>query len=90
MPTIKQITVEYTCTYNLGNYSSVKPTVTITAELSEDDDPELVILDLQEQARQAVHEEIDAALVANGRLAQFKRAEPKQEASTNIKDEVPF
>lgn len=92
MPQIKQITVEYAYTFNLGNYSNVKPTVTLTAELSEGDDPELVILDLQKQARLAVQEEIDATLIANGRLAQFKRVEvkAKEEAPAKTEDEAPF
>ena len=73
MPSIKQITIEYGYTFNLGNSSSVRPTVTLTADLTEDDAPDEVILDLQEQARLAVEDEIDATLIRGGRAPHFKQ-----------------
>lgn len=72
MVTIKQITIEYGYTFNLGNYSSVRPVVTLTADLAEGDEPDLVVLDLQEQARLAVEDEIDAALTLQGKPPYFK------------------
>lgn len=86
MPQIKTITIEYTYTYNLGNYSSVKPAMTITAELAEGDDREQVALDLRNQARYEVQTEIDLALIREGRQPHFYRGEGKAPAQ----EEPPF
>lgn len=73
MSTIKQITIEYGYTFNLGNYSSVRPAVTFTAELAAGDEPKLVTEFLQEQARAAVEKEIDATLELQGKAPYFKQ-----------------
>lgn len=82
MATVKTITIEYTYTFNLGNYSSVKPAVTITAELAEGDNVEQVSHALRTQARVEAQTEIDLALMANGKqpyFHQLKAAAPAQE-----------
>jgi len=55
---VKQITVEISRTYNLGNFSNIKPTVSIIAALSEGDDPEQAA----DEARLLAETQIDAAI----------------------------
>ena len=78
MATIKTITIEYGYTFNLGNYSSCRPAVTLTAELG-DDDYDSTVIWLQNEARRLVEDEIDAVLVQSGRGRHFKqlRESPK-------------
>lgn len=68
---IKTVTIEYSYTFNLGNYSNVKQAISLTAELAEGDDPEQVTHLLRTQARVEAQTEIDLALVANGRQPYF-------------------
>lgn len=68
---ITQITASYGATQSLPEYSNVKPALTLTAELEPGEDPKTAWLQLWEQARQAVHEQIDLALEANGRAAKY-------------------
>ena len=79
MATIKTITIEYGYTFNLGNYSSCRPAVTLTAELAEDENPYDAIGRLQGDARLLVEDEIDAVLAQSGRAPHFKqlRESPK-------------
>ena len=79
MATIKTITIEYSYTFHLGNYSSCRPAVTLTAELADGDDFEDEVLDLQNYARIVVEEEIDDVLVQSGKAPHFKqlRESPK-------------
>ncbi len=55
---VKEITLEYNLTFNLGNYQSVKPTITMTAALGEDDDPTQALT----QLRQLAHQEAITAI----------------------------
>lgn len=73
MAIIKQITIEYGYTFNLGNYSSVRPAVTFTADLAEGENVEAVTRALQDQARTAVEAEIDAALKLQGKALHFEQ-----------------
>ena len=70
---IKTITFEYGYTFNLGNYSSVRPVVTFTSEIQEGDDPDRILAELQEWARAEVEGEIDRALVLSGKAPHFER-----------------
>ena len=77
MATIKTVTIEYSYTFNLGNYSSVRPSVSLTAELVEGADVNDVIATLQEDAEDHVKGTIDAELLARGVQPYFatRRAE---------------
>lgn len=71
MAEIKTITVSYQRTQSLQSYSNVKPGVSITAELSDDDDPRAVYATLFFEAKAFVEEAIDAALEQDGQPAKF-------------------
>lgn len=73
---ITTITVSYGETCSLPEYSNVKPSITLTAELDEDDGREQVEADLWAMARSSVREEIDAALELHGRAAKYSE-EPR-------------
>jgi hypothetical protein len=73
---ITQITVSYGETQSLPEYSNVKPNITITAALDEGDNPEVIEEVLWEQAKAAVHEQIDLALEANAKAAKYS-TEPR-------------
>jgi hypothetical protein len=65
------ITVPYTRTQNLGDYSNVKPGIVLGAELEEGDDYEACKAQLLAEARATVEEEIDRALEASDQPAKF-------------------
>lgn len=90
MATIKTITIEYGYAFNLGNYSSVRPAVTLTAELTEGDDVEAVTKTLQDQARTAVETEIDATLKLQGKAPHFEQLRNNTRLSGLDEVEVPF
>ena len=79
MATIKTITIEYGYTFNLGNYSSCRPGVTLTAELPVSDNWASKVYELQAEARLFVENEIDAILMQSGKAPHFKqlRESPK-------------
>ena len=79
MATIKTITIEYGYTFNLGNYSSCRPAVTLAAELVDGENLEQVAIQLQTTARVLVENEIDGTLRQSGRAPHFKqlRESPK-------------
>jgi hypothetical protein len=85
---ITQITVEYGCTWNLGSYSSVRPALSLTAELEEGESPDQVRQELHEQAKSHVEAAIDAALVQTGQKPQFGREALRQAQDEEI--EVAF
>lgn len=68
------ITVSYGETQSLPEYSNVKPQITLGATLDEGDEPELIEAWLWEQARAAVHIEIDLALERAGKAAKHDLA----------------
>lgn len=65
MATITEIQVTYQTTENLGNYSNVKPSVSLTARMDEGDDPEVEREKLMATARAMVQTEVDNALEAS-------------------------
>ncbi len=71
---ITQITVSYGETQSLPEYSNVKPSLTLTAVLSENEDAAAVYAALWEEARTAVHAQIDDALERNGKPAKYDPA----------------
>jgi len=71
---ITQITVSYGETQSLPEYSNVKPNLTITATLDEGDSPGEVEQLLWNEAKAAVHAQIDFALEANGKPAKYDPA----------------
>lgn len=70
----KQITVEISRTFNLGNYNNIKPSVTILVHLDEDDDPKIALADASETAEAQI-------------LAIIARAANPQEGGS---DDLPF
>ncbi|MBX3058283.1 MAG: hypothetical protein KF770_17610 [Anaerolineae bacterium] len=68
---INQITITYSRTQSLGNYSNVKPGCTLTATLQPGEPLAAAAIDLLETAKAIVHEEIDAALEADGSQPMF-------------------
>lgn len=90
MATIKTITIEYGYTFNLGNYNSVRPAVTLTADLTEGENVEVVTKTLQDQARAEVEAEIDATLELQGRVPHFKQLRNSARLSGLDEVEVPF
>lgn len=77
------ITVSYGETQSLPEYSNVKPSITLGAVLDELDDPSVVEALLWEQARQAVRDQIDAALELNGKSAKYSTEPRYQIVQTN-------
>jgi hypothetical protein len=73
MTTIKTITIEYGYTFNLGNYSNVRPIVTLTAELADGDVPDIVIQTLQDKARREVENQIDFVLRQANKAPHFEQ-----------------
>lgn len=71
-----QITVSFARTQSLGNYSNIKPSIVLGAELDEGDDAEAVKAQLLEEAQQFVYEAVDRALEDDGQAAKFS-AEPR-------------
>jgi len=61
---IKKIVVSHMETQNLGDYSNVKPSVTLEAELGEGENVSETIKTLQAQAQQAVQQQVDNAFEA--------------------------
>lgn len=68
---LSQITVYYSYTFNMGDYSNIKPAVSITGYLSPDDDPGAKLAYLQAQAEAHVHGVIDAQLEAQDKPPYF-------------------
>ena len=69
-----KITVGYTHTHNLGDYSNARPSIMIEAVLDEGDDPEVVKAALHSEAVAYVHEAIDQALEVSNQPARFSSA----------------
>lgn len=82
---ITQVTVTYGETQSLPEYSNVKPSITLTAELATNDDPTEVEHQLWEWARTSVREQIDSALESNGRAAKYS-AEPRYQVLRTYHD----
>ena len=83
---ITQITVSYGETQSLPEYSNVKPSLTLTATLDTTDDPAEAEALLWTQAKNAVREQIDLALEANGKAAKWS-AEPRYQVMQSYWDQ---
>jgi hypothetical protein len=70
------ITVSFARTQSLGNYSNVKPSIVIGAELDEGDDAEAVKAQLLAEAQAFVYEAVDQALEDDEQAAKFSK-EPR-------------
>lgn len=63
---VTTIKVAYALTYNLGDYSNVRPSIELTAEIEPGDDEIEVRESLMDSARAHVEQEVDRALEAQG------------------------
>ena len=68
---ITQISINFSETCNLGDYSNTKPAIELTAQLDAADKPEEVLKQLIDMAKQHLHEEIDKELAAVGRELRY-------------------
>ncbi|MGE3487932.1 MAG: hypothetical protein AB7L09_24695 [Nitrospira sp.] len=59
---ITQITLNFTETCNLGDYSNTKPSIELTALLDAGDDVQVVIDELVTRAKSVIHDKIDEEL----------------------------
>jgi hypothetical protein len=73
---ITQITVSYGETQSLPEYSNVKPAITLTATIDEDESPDNAEAVLWERAKESVHNQVDLALEANDKPAKYSQ-EPR-------------
>jgi hypothetical protein len=73
---ITEITVGYAEVQSLPEYSNVKPSLTLTATIGPDEHPGDVEAELWTHAKNAVREQIDLALEANGKAAKWS-GEPR-------------
>lgn len=83
---ITQITVSYGETQSLPEYSNVKPSITLTAVLDDGEDAAAAESDLWTQAKNAVREQIDLALEANGKAAKWS-GEPRYQVMQTYWDQ---
>lgn len=68
---ITQITVNWQQTQSLPEYSNIKPSLSLTAQLQDGDNVDEVIIQLRDQARSFVQEHIDEALERNDVPAKY-------------------
>jgi hypothetical protein len=68
---ITTVTIGYGATQSLPEYSNVKPSAILTAEVEDGEDPTIVAAQLQTTARLMVENEIDAVLERNGQPAKY-------------------
>jgi len=69
-----QLTVSFKRTQSLPGYCNVSSGLTLTADLSEDDDPLVVEQRLRSELEQSVNDWIDSALEQAGQPARFSTA----------------
>lgn len=68
---ITQITLNFTETCNLGDYSNTKPAIELTASLDAGDDVHAVIDDLASTAKKVIYEKIDDELEKVGKPPKY-------------------
>lgn len=68
---ITQISVNFSETCSLGDYSNPKLSLELTAQLDATDEAEAVLVQLIAMAKQHLHEEIDKELLACGREPKY-------------------
>jgi hypothetical protein len=84
---LTEISIAYTQTYNLGNYSNVKPEIRLTAVLEDGDNPEQIMAELQAQAQAHIHEVIDTTLEEQGDAPHFWKG-PRYDLVEAGKDKI--
>lgn len=80
---IISVTASYGYTQSLPEYSNVKPSLSLTAEVGPHEHPADVYDRLFAECQAAVHHQIDAALEANGKRAKFDPAPRFQVVQTD-------
>lgn len=68
---ITQISINFSETCNLGDYSNTKPAIELTAQLEATDDPVTVLQELIGLAKEHLHKEIDKELSIVGRELKY-------------------
>ena len=68
---VEKLTIGMVYTYNLGNYSNVKPECSLTVQVESGDNLPEVIMTLQDQVRGACLRQIDCVLEENDEPAKF-------------------
>lgn len=68
---ITKIVVGHQETANLGDYSNIRPSVTLEVTLTDSDDPAKVLADAQAIVRDAVQREVDDALERNDKKPRY-------------------
>ena len=76
---ITEVEIGYAETVSLPGYNNVRPSTRLVAQVGwdqagqheYDEDPDLVVADLQSMARQIVHNEVDRALIAIGMAPRY-------------------
>lgn len=72
---IKTITKSFSFTYNLGDYSNIKPSTEICAVVDTDDDPQIISRQLAAIARNQVEQDLDSILEDMGRAPYFYKGQ---------------
>lgn len=86
---ITQITVATHYTYNLGNYSNVRPEVQLSATLESHDSLADVAEELRHKTLTICQQQIDEVLELNGEPAQFSK-EPRFDAYLFADEQIAF
>lgn len=79
--------IAYSLTYSLGNYSNVRPSIELTAEIEPGDDEIEVRESLMDSARAHVEQEVDRALEAQGDPPHFY-AGPRYMLLVDVRDKL--
>lgn len=69
---ITEISVSYEETCSLPGYSNVRPGIRLAAQIESDEDAESVRNFLMNEARGFVHDQVDQALMDNGKAPKYK------------------
>lgn len=68
---VTHISIEFGATQNIGDYSNVKPSVVIGADLEDGDDPKKVLASLKDQALTTIHGLVDDELEKVGQAPRY-------------------
>lgn len=78
---ITEVTASWSETCSLGNYSNVRPSLTLKATIGPEEEPGIVVRNLTEWARDWVQAQVDDALEREGEPAKYSR-EPRFDVYT--------
>lgn len=84
---ITSVQVHFTWTWNMGDYSNIKPGVTLTASVEDGQDPAEIAAALGRMARTFVAGQIDETLEAEGRRPYFYQG-PRFTVAVHPKDKL--